>query len=617
MSGGYMGKLLRVDLSQGKFRDEEIEEAVLKKYLGGSGLAAKYLFEETAADTSPLAPENRLIFMAGPMTGTAVPTSSRYSVVAKSPKTGVLGESNSSGFWGPELKRAGYDGIIFQGKATAPVYLWIDNGTVSIRDASHLWGKDTYQTDELVRAETHAQAKVACIGPSGERMVHIACIVNDGTDARVAGRTGMGAVMGSKNLKAIAVHGTKKTPVVDAGSLRDSVRELIPTLKQKGKRMTDFGTSQGVIGYEKVGNLPIRNWRQGSWPEGAQMISGERMAETILTSNYRCKGCPVGCGRVVKIDKGKFAGVEGAGPEYETIALLGSLCLVSDLEAIAKASEVCNRYGIDTMSAGACVAFAMEAYEKGLLTKDDLDGLELEWGNAEAMLAMVEKMAKGEGFGAVLSQGVREAAEKLGPKAQEFAIHVKGLEPSAHDPRAFHSAAVAYATGNRGPCHLQGGTHWAEIGLAIPELGWEAPLDRFTTEGKGEMVAKMQNLMSLCDALGVCKFSLLFGVRPLHLVDWLNNITGWNLDLDSFMETGERLYNLKRLFNVRLGISRKDDTLPLRLLTHRRGEGGTARELPNLGVMLSDYYEYRGWSEEGIPTHEKLSELGLTDFEVS
>ena len=617
MSGGYMDRILRLDLSRGEFREEQLEEAVLKKYFGGSGLATKILFEETTADTEPLSPENRLIFMTGPMTGTAVPTSSRYSVVARAPKTGIFGESNSSGFWGPELKQAGYDGLIFQGKAASPVYVWIDNGQVSIRDAGHLWGKDTFETDEIVRAETHARAKVACIGPAGERLIHAACIVNDGADARVAGRTGMGAVMGSKNLKAIAVFGAKKAPVVDSDSLRGSVKELIPVMKTKAERMTKCGTANGVIGYEKIGNLPIKNWRQGSWPEGAQKISGEHMAETILTGNYRCKGCPIGCGREVKIDKGKFAGLEGAGPEYETVAFFGSMCLIDDIEAIAKASDLCNRYGLDTMSTGASVAFAMEAYEKGLLTKKDLGGLEMEWGNAEAMLSLVRKIAEKEDFGEVLGRGVKEAAKELGPRAEEFAIEVKGLEPSAHDPRCFHSAAVAYATGNRGACHLQGGTHWAEASIAISELGWDTPFDRFATEGKGEMVAKMQNLMSLFDALGVCKFSLFGGVRPHHLVEWLNYITGWNFNLEEFMQTGERLYNLKRLFNVRLGISRKDDTLPMRLLTHRRGEGGTVRELPNLGTMLSDYYEYRGWGEEGIPAPEKVAELGLNDFTVS
>ncbi len=352
------------------------------------------------------------------------------------------------------------------------------------------------------------------------------------------------------------------------------------------------------------------------WKEGAARISGERMAETILVSNYKCKGCPIGCGREIKIEKGRFAGVEGAGPEYETIANFGSMCLIDDLEAIAKANEMCNRYGLDTMSTGACIAFAMEAYEKGLLTKKALGGIELEWGNGEAMLQLVGKIAEREDFGEILGRGVREAAKVLGPKAEEFAIHVKGLEISAHDPRAFHSAALGYATGNRGGCHLQGGTHWAESSVAIPELGWEMPYNRFGTEGKGEMVAKMQNLMSLFDALGVCKFSLFGGVRPHHMVDWLNGVTGWNYNLQEFMQTGERLYNLKRLYNVRRGISRKDDTLPMRLFTHRRNEGGTVRELPNLGTMLSDYYEYRCWSEEGIPTQQKLAELDLTDYAV-
>lgn len=615
MLGGYRNRLLRFNLSRGKFSDEKFEENTLKDFIGGSGLATKILFEETSVINKPLAPANKLIFMTGPMTGTAVPTSSRYSVVSLSPKTGILGESNSSGYWGSELKKAGYDGIILEGKAPSPIYIWINNGKVSIVEANHIWGRDTLQTDEIIKSETSNKAIVACIGPSGEKMVGAACIVNDGINARVAGRTGMGAVMGSKNIKAIAVQGTQNINVASKTSLIRSVRDIIPLMKNKAKRMSDYGTAQGVINYERIGSLPIKNWLNGSWPEGAKRISGEYMAETILTGNYRCKGCPIGCGREVRIDTGRYAGVKGAGPEYETIAFFGSMCLVDDLEAISKANEMCNRYGLDTMSTGACVAFAMEAYEKGLLSKEDLDGIELEWGNADAMIALVDKIAKREGFGEILGSGVREAAKVLGPRAEEFAIHVKGLEISAHDPRAFHSAAVAYATGNRGGCHLQGGTHWAEASVAIPELGWDMPFNRFGTEGKGEMVAKMQDLMSLFDALGVCKFSLFGGIRPHHLNEWLNFITGWELNLQQFMKIGERLYNLKRIFNVRSGISRKDDTLPMRLLTHRRGEGGTINELPNLGTMLSDYYAYRGWSEDGIPSYEKLTDLALTDYQ--
>lgn len=614
MFWGNWGKVLRVNLAKRDIKVVEVEESALKEYIGGSGLAARFLFKETKSNTAPLAPKNPLIFMAGLMTGTAVPTSSRYSVVAISPKTGIYGESSSSGFWGPELKQAGYDGVVLEGKASSPVYLWIDNGKVEIRDARHIWGKDTFETDALIRAETDDRARVACIGPAGEKLIPTACILNEGVDARVAGRTGLGAVMGSKNLKAIAVHGTNKVPVRDATALLNSVREIIPIMQTKTKRMSDFGTAQGVIAYEAMGNLPIKNWRQGSWKEGAQRISGERMAQTILTGQYRCKGCPIGCGRVIKIDKGKYAGVEGAGPEYETIAFFGAMCLVDDLEAIAKANELCNRYGLDTMSTGAEIAFAMEAYEKGLLTKEDLGGVALDWGNAGAMVAMVEKIANREGFGEVLGRGVREAARMLGPMATEFAVHVKGLEPSAHDPRAFHSAAIGYATANRGACHLQGGSQWAENTVAIAELGWEAPYNRVATEGKGEMTAKMQNLMSLFDALGVCKFALFGSMRPHHLVEWLNDITDWNFSLEEFMKAGERLYNLKRLFNIRRGISRKDDVLPIRLLTQRRGEGGTPKELPNFGTMLADYYAYRGWNDEGMPTAPKIAELGLTEF---
>lgn len=614
MLGAKEKRILNVDLESLTFNTQQLENKLLKSYFGGSGLATRFLFEMTSSQTRPLSPENPLIFMTGLLTGTPVPASSRYSVVAISPKTGIFGESNSSGFWGPEVRQAGYDGIIIEGRATSPVYLWIDNGKLEIRDADHLWGKETFETDNLVRAETDDKAKVVCIGPAGEKLIPSAVILNDGINARVAGRTGMGAVMGSKLLKAIAVRGTDRITVHDQKTLRTSVKEMIPSIKSKAQRMGDFGTAQGVESYELIGNLPIKNWRKGSWKDGAHKISGEQLARTILSAKYHCKGCPIGCGRVIKINKGEYAGLEGAGPEYETIAFFGSMCLVDDLEAICKANELCNRYGIDTMSTGAAIAFAMEAYEKKLLTKEDLGGVALEWGNAKSMVEMVQKIANQQDFGKLLGRGVREAAEALGPQAQNFAIHVKGLEPSAHDPRCFHSAAIGYATGNRGACHLQGGTHWAEAGIAIPELGWQEPFNRFGTEGKGEMVTKMQNLMSLFDALGVCKFLLFGGVRPGDLVGWLNLVTGWAFGLDEFMKVGERIYNLKRLFNVRQGIGRKDDLLPMRFLTQRRGEGGAPMELPNFGAMLADYYAFRGWDEDGIPTKEKLTELELIKY---
>ncbi|MBC7109953.1 MAG: aldehyde ferredoxin oxidoreductase family protein [Archaeoglobi archaeon] len=609
---GYMGKLLRVDLTRNEIREEELKEELAKKFIGGSGLSAKIIYDElpNPAEVDPLSPENILIFMTGPLVGVRVPNSGRHSVCAKSPLTGIWGEANSGGTWGVEFKKTGYDGIIITGKAEKPVYLWIHEGGVEIRDASHLWGKDTFETDEILKEETDKKAVTASIGPSGEKLVKIAAVMNDGKDARAAGRTGMGAVMGSKNLKAIAVRGDKEIPVYDEERLKELTKDLGKMIAEKAERMGKYGTANIVIMVEEIGDLPIKNWLQGRWVDGAEKLSGERMAETILKRRYFCKNCVIGCGRIVEIQEGKWKLEEQAGPEYETIGAFGSMCLVDDLGAVSKLNEICNRYGIDTISAGSIVAFAMEAYEKGILKESDI-GFPLKWGDADAAVRLTEMIAKKEGIGALLSEGVRRAAEKLGGLALEMAIHSKGLELPMHDPRAYSSIAVAYATSNRGACHLQGLTHPLEGRLVIPELGYSEPLDRFEVKGKGIMSAKMQNLMAMFDSLTLCKFLIFGGITVRHLVDWLNATTGWNFTVEEFLKTGERIYNIKRMFNVKCGVSRKDDTMPLRVLTHKRGEGGSAEHLPAWNIMLSEYYEFRGWDEMGIPKEEKLRELGL------
>ncbi|BCV24173.1 aldehyde ferredoxin oxidoreductase [Gelria sp. Kuro-4] len=616
MVGGYTGKILRVNLTEGKTWTEDLDLGAARRFVGGSGLAAKYLFEETGAGTDPLGPDNLLIFMTGPFTGTIVPNSGRHAVVARSPLTGIWGEGDVGGTWGVMLKRAGYDGILIKGRADDPVYLWVNENGVEIRSARHLWGKDTFETAELLKAETHSKAVISSIGPAGENLVKLAVVMSDGRDARAAGRGGLGAVMGSKNLKALAVYGTKRLPVADAESLKGLTKEMARTIAERTQGMARFGTAGGLQAMEELGDLPIRNWYQGSWPEGAAKIGGQRMAESILTRNYHCGACVIGCGRVVKLGRGEYAGVEQGGPEYETLASLGALCLVDDLEAVALANEYCNRYGLDTISTGSAVAFAMECWEHGLITAKDTDGLKLEWGSAEAMLTLVQAIARRERLGRLLADGVRAAAQALGPRAEEYAIHVKGLEFPAHDPRAYNSVAVGYATSNRGACHLQGFTHMFEKSVTMPELGYDEIQDRFGVEGKGELTAKCQDLMCLMDALKMCKFSLSGGVKVTHMIKWLNYVTGWDVSLQEFLKTGERIFNLKRLYNVRCGSSCKDDTLPPRILTHKRGSGGAADNLPPLGKMLSEYYAYRGWSEEGIPTREKLRELGLKEYAI-
>jgi len=612
MTGGYMGRVLRVDLARKKIKEITFNEETCRKFIGGSGLGAKILYDETNSETDPFSPENPLIFMTGPTANTLVPTSGRHAVVARSPLTGVFGESDAGGTWGARVKQAGLDGIIITGKAEKPTYLWIQDGKVEFRDASHLWGKDTYEIDPILKEETHKNATVAAIGPAGEKLVLLAGIVHDGKDARIAGRCGLGAVMGSKNLKAIVVQGSNKTSVAHPEDLAASVKELMPTILESSKNFGKLGTSGGVPTHETMGNFPLQNWRLGRWEEGAKKISGAAMAESILVKKYACRQCPIACGREVKVEQGPYAGVDGAGPEYETMGTLGGMCLVDNLQAVAMANELCNRYGLDTISTGATIAFAMECYENGLLSKKDTDGIELTWGNHQALVEMVKKMGKREGIGELLGKGVRKAAQEIGGIAPEFAMHVKGLELPAHDPRAYFGAALAFATSARGACHLSAWTMGFERGLAMPEVGADGRISRWEVDGKAKFVADCQFMMGMYDSMKLCKFIAFGGIKVSHGLKWFNQVTGWDMDLPEFFKTGERLFNLKRMINVRWGVTRKDDTLPPRSLTHKRvGPGLTEVHLPPLGKLLSDYYEYCGWNEWGIPQPEKLKELGL------
>ncbi|MGA2238118.1 MAG: aldehyde ferredoxin oxidoreductase family protein [Candidatus Bathyarchaeia archaeon] len=611
--GGYAGKILHVDLSKRNQRVEELSEGEARAYIGGSGLAAKRLWEMTGNETDPLGPENVLIFMTGPFTGTKVPLSGRHEVVGKSPLTGIYGESDVGGRWGTELKKAGFDGVVITGKSAGHMYLWINEDGAELRDADHLWGLDTYEASPILRKETDQKAIEACIGPAGERLARIAAIMHDGRDARAAGRCGLGAVMGSKNLKAIVAKGDKDVAVVDASRLTEMTKKLAPDILKNMKRMGDYGTSSSVTTFEELGDLPARNWKQGSWKDGAEKLSGVTMAKSILKGKYFCGACIVGCGRSVAIDHGEFAGVEGAGPEYETMALLGSNTLVDDLGAVAKAHELCNRYGLDVISTGGVIGFALEAAERGILKGDSDEEADLAWGNGKGVVNLVEKIGRREGLGHLLGEGVMRTSAKLGRGSEAFAIHVKGLEPPGHDPRAYNSLAVGYATSNRGACHLQGMSYAFERAVTMPELGLHEVQDRFGTVKKGELVAKTQDLMSLFDSIKLCKFLLYGGVKLTHILEWFNAVTGWEMSQTEIMRAGERIYNLKRMYNVRCGITRKDDTAPTRMLREKRGEGGAAENLPPFSEALDEYYRYRGWDQNGIPTKTKLLELGLAD----
>jgi len=422
----------------------------------------------------------------------------------------------------------------------------------------------------------------------------------------------MGAVMGSKNLKAIVVYGTGTVPVFDPEGIARLPKEYGAQINKNAENFRKYGTAGSLSVFEAMGTLPLQNWKfVGRWEESAEKINGFTISETVLTGRYFCDACVLGCGRRVKIENGPYAGVEGAGPEYETLALLGSNCLIDNLEALCYANELCNRFGLDTISTGGVIGFGMEAYEKGLIDREDTDGIELHWGSEKALIETIKLIGQNKGFGKALGKGVKKASEELGKNSVEFSMHVKGLELPAHDPRGYNAGAVGFATSSRGACHLAGFTHTFERVMKCPEIGIPEPLDRFQVEGKGVLAAKTQNLMGMMDSLKLCKFILFGGITLTHIVKWYRDVTGREMGIENFTKAGERIFNLKRLYNVRLGISRKDDTLPFRSLTFRRIGKGITPNLPPLGQMLSEYYEYRGWSEDGIPTPEKLKELGL------
>ena len=608
---GFTGKLLSIDLTTTVRSLTQLDEAVARRFLGGSGLAA-YLLSSMDWTVEALSPQNVLVFMPGPLTGVPAPLCSRFSVCAKSPLTSIWGETHASGFWGPELKAAGLDGIVIEGSAERPVYLWIKDGKVELKDARHLWGKDTYTTETIIRRDLgDSSVKIASIGPAGEKLSPIAAIIND--HGRAAARCGIGAVMGSKQLKAIAVSGTQEVKVNREEELRQCAQVLVKLAREStaGRYLRNYGTAGGMEPFHEFGDVPIKNWKQGFWEEGCHKVSGKVISEAMLTGRYACKRCPIGCGRLIEIKEGPYRGLKGKGPEYETLAAFGPLCLNDDLATVAKANDLCNRYGLDTISTGAVIAFAIECYEEGLITKEDTEGVELTWGNAEAIIKMVEKIGSREGFGSILAEGVKKAAEKIGRGAEKFALHVKGLELPMHDPRAFASWAVSYGTASRGGCHIQAPTFWVERGLTFPDIGLSDPGDRFASEGKGRLTKLFQDFCEVVESAGICKFALYGDFRAHHVLSLLQYATGWDLTLEEMMKIGERSFNLKRFINVMCGVSKEDDILPERILTLSLLDGGTKGHLPDQEKMLKEYYRERGWDDNGIPTTTKLKELGL------
>ena len=611
----YSGQLARIDLTKGTHQIESIEDADVRRVLLGSGLAAQIYYEEMEPDTHPLDPASPLLAFTGLLTGTFSPTGCRSSWCGRSPLTGIWNEANMGGHWGAELRFAGFDGLVITGRAAGPVYLWIHDGQVEIRPAEHLWGLDHFETFEKLRAETDARAQLACIGPAGENLVLLANVMQGGQDhARTAGRGGMGALLGSKNLKAIVVRGTGKPTYPDLKAFRGFVQDINKFIKPNSVGLSQLGTAGGVPATELTGDLPLKNWTLGNWKEEAARVSGQRIAETIFERHTHCFACPIGCGKTVKVDDGPYAGVYGHGPEYETLAGFGGNCQCDDLNAISWMNDLCNRYGLDTISTSSVLAFAMEAYEKGLISREQTADLDLTWGNADAMIGAIHAIARREGIGELLADGVRAAAQRIGPESEAFAIHVKGLEAPYHDPRAFVDMAANYATAVRGACHLESLSYWLGYGVRYDVYGWYNPedYDPHDSVGKGQVAVDFQNYMAVYNPLGLCKFIAKGKVEPQHIADLVNAALGWNWTAQDLLLTGERLCNLKRLINLRLGITRADDTLPRRLLAEPRPSGGAQGVLPDLDRMLEEYYSARGWMPDGVPSPERLAILGLS-----
>jgi aldehyde:ferredoxin oxidoreductase len=545
--------------------------------------------------------------MPGLLCGTVVPGANRTMVCALSPATNAWGEARAGGAWAPMLKYAGYDGAIFTGRAKKPAYVWIENDRVEIRPAEQVWGRGFFETDERLLQETHRDAIVAGIGPGGEKLSRMACVMFEGTYARSAGRTGMGAVMGSKNLKAVVVRGTGGVPVADPKGLMKRAAAYGGKEKQLFKRNFELGTAGTVQATEAVGDMPIRNFLGGRWTEKAERISGQTMFKKYGKHERSCLSCPSNCTLVVGVPGTAVAHA----PEYETIGAFGSMCECAEIEVIAKCNELCNDYGLDTISAGNTIAFAMEAFEKGLLTEADLGGIHLAWGNGEAMIALLHTMGRREGFGDILADGTRRAAERLGKEFRDMLVEVKGVEVPMHDPRAYWSNALNYAVANRGACHMEGVTFTAESGMPYPDLGYTAPMDPYIVDGKAQLAAKMHDLMVIYDGLGVCKFYIVVAYGPTILAEWLSYCTGWKVTPDGLMKTAERIFNLKRLINVARGLNRKDDSLPKRLLTVPQRDDIGPVDPRGMERMLTEYYQIRGWDERGVPTRERLRALQL------
>jgi len=593
----YAGRTVRVDLGRGRITKETLDLRLARAFVGGRGLGTKILYDEINPKVDPLASANKLIFAAGPLTGTAAPSGSRWMAITKGALTGAVASSNAGGDFGPELKYAGYDMIIVEGVAKHPAMLVIDDDSVELCSAHKLWGKNVHATEDLLHEQLGGNFKCVSIGPAGERLVRFASIMNDKN--RAAGRSGVGAVMGSKKLKAIAVRGSGGVTVADPKRFRTVCLDAIEKLEAGTVGLRRYGTASLLNVINARGVLPTRNFQSGQF-EGAEAISGEAIAERILIRNRACFGCPIACGRVTAVKNGKYAG-SGEGPEFESIWALGADVGVGDLAAATKANYICNELGMDPITAGATVACAMELYEKGAITEKQA-GCKLSFGNADALVDLMTKIGYRRGFGNVLAEGAARVARKFGKP--ELFMGVKQQEFPAYDARGTVGMGLQYATSNRGACHVRGYMVAREL------LAGAQGMDPFTPEGKAAATIAVQDLTAALDSSGLCLF-ITFAIGAPELLTMLTTATGFDYDLDEMLRAGERIWNLERLFNQRAGLSRKDDTLPKRLLAEPMPAGPAKGMTVPLDKMLPEYYQLRGWDAEGKPTTQKVASLGL------
>lgn len=626
MPYGFTGNVLVVDLTAGTVKIDQPDEAYYRKYMGGAALAMDYILREVPANADPLGPENVLVFAVGPLTGTAISGQSRMSVNAKSPLTGAIGDAQVGGFFPAELKFAGFDAIVVKGASEKPVYLYVHDGTAEIRDATKYWGMGTGELQDAMEADLgDDKIQLMAIGQAGENLVKYACIVN--MASRAAGRTGMGAVQGSKKLKAIVARGTGKVEVKDPAKLKAltqwGAKNVRVNLAMAG--LQKYGTAETVLAQQNVGGLPTHNWDSGVF-EGAEEISGERMYDTILLKNDTCYACAVRCKRVVQDEN---RGVEGryGGPEYENLATLGSYCMVDDLGAIALANQLCNIHGLDPIATGATIAWAMDAFTNGVINGEDTGGLEIEWGDAEMMVHLTELIARREGFGDVLAEGMRGAADRLG-KGHELLTEVKGNALPAHMPQVKRSLALIYAVNPFGADHQ---SHEHDPGYTpdadeeslrrMALLGLTDPQDQFNlSDEKVRFALITQQFYSLLDSASVCQFVYgpswqLYG--PDHLRDAINAVTGWDVTIDELVEVGARKLTMQRFFNARDGIGRNEDKLPKKLFRALRGGPSDGLKVgeEEFARALDTYYELAGWDvATGMPTQAALERYGLTSY---